>query len=59
MLGPLRPHVCLRLLRERQGRISKAENGEHLLRLIQSNSLWENTVTIMKKGRKEVMSLLI
>lgn len=39
MLGPLRPHVYLRLLREREGRISKAENGEHL----------------DDKGRKEVI----
>ena len=28
MLGSLRPHVCVRLLRERQDRLSEAQNGE-------------------------------
>lgn len=28
MLGSLRPHVHLRLLRERQARVAKDENGE-------------------------------
>lgn len=55
MLGPLRPHVHLRLLRERQGRVSETKNGERLFRLNESNIWWEKTVTMVKKGRKVIM----
>lgn len=55
MLGPLRPHVHLRLLRERQGCVSETKNGERLLHLNESNMLLENIVIMVKKGRKLIM----